>query len=144
MQILGEWYLCDDGVERPVIRREALAGDGAWAHVEFLVDSGADRSVLDAATWTVLGLPPAGDLEQLGGLGGVTEAVVVDTQIRLTEAGGGKVTFRGRYAAVTEPETLDMSVLGRDILGLFALIVDRPGDLICLLAPRHFYCVERR
>jgi hypothetical protein len=32
MQILGEWYLCDDGIERPVIRGEVLAADGSWAH----------------------------------------------------------------------------------------------------------------
>lgn len=144
MQILGEWYLCDDGVERPVIRGEVLAADGSWAHVEFLVDSGADRSVLDAATLGVLALPPLAAQEQLGGLGGVTDAVLVDTQIRLTEATGGKVTFHGQYAAVTEPEALDMSVLGRDILSLFALVVDRPGDLVCLLAPRHYYRIDRR
>lgn len=114
-----------------------------WAHVEFLVDSGADRSVFDADTLTVLALPPIDFREQLGGLGGVTEAVLVDTQVRLSEVGGGKVTFRGQYAAVNEPESLDMSVPGRDILGLFALIVDRPGDLVCLLAPRPYYRVER-
>jgi len=34
MQIFGEWYLCDDDVERPIIRGEILGGDGAWAHVE--------------------------------------------------------------------------------------------------------------
>lgn len=34
--------------------------------------------------------------------------------------------FRGQYAAVTEVEALDISVLGRDITGLFAVIVDQP------------------
>ena len=36
--------------------------------------------------------------------------------------------FRGQYAAVTELEALDMSVLGRDITGLFAVVVDEPGS----------------
>ena len=49
--------------------------------------------------------------------------------------------FRGRYFAVPEPEALDMSVLGRDITGLFALIVDRPGDLVGLLSQRHRYTI---
>ena len=143
MQIVGEWYLCDGGIERPVIRGEALTADGSWAHVEFLIDSGADRTVFDAATVAVLTLPPVELSAQPGGLGGMTDAVLIDTQIRLTEARGGKVVLRGRYAAITDPESLDMSVLGRDILGLFALIVDRPGDLICLVAAPHRYRVER-
>jgi len=32
-----------------------------------------------------------------------------------------------------------MSVLGRDILDLFAVIVDRPGDVVCLVGQRHRY-----
>jgi len=37
-----------------------------------------------------------------------------------------------------------MSVLGRDITGLFALIVDQPGHVICLLRQRHWYTIEQR
>ena len=37
------------------------------------------------------------------------------------------------FAAFTQTESLDMRVLGRDILNLFALIVDRPRDVVCLL-----------
>jgi hypothetical protein len=33
------------------------------------------------------------------------------------------------------------SVLGRDITGLFAVIVDRPGDLVCLVGQRHRYSI---
>lgn len=35
-----------------------------------------------------------------------------------------------------------MSVLGRDVTNLFALIVDRPGDLVCLLAKQHSYVIQ--
>jgi hypothetical protein len=31
---------------------------------------------------------------------------------------------------------LDLSVLGRDILDFFVLIVDRPGNIVCLLSQR--------
>ena len=41
--------------------------------------------------------------------------------------GGGPITVRGPYAAVTAQDALDMSVMGRDITGLFAVIVDQPG-----------------
>ena len=34
-----------------------------------------------------------------------------------------------------------MSVLGRDILGLFAVIVDQPRDLVCMVSGRHTYTV---
>src|SRR5215471_11362957 len=45
MRIDGEWLLCDDDIVRPVIRGEILAHDGSWQAIEFLVDTGADRTV---------------------------------------------------------------------------------------------------
>ena len=50
MRINGEWLLFDDGVMRPVIRGEILTGGGSWQPAEFLVDTGADRTVFSAAT----------------------------------------------------------------------------------------------
>jgi hypothetical protein len=35
-----------------------------------------------------------------------------------------------------------MSVLGRDILNLFAVIVDRPSDRICLVGGNHRYVIQ--
>jgi hypothetical protein len=80
--------------------------------------------------------------DRIGGLGGVAESVVVETQVRLTREEAGKIVFRGRYTAVTDLEALDMNVLGRDIAGLFAVIVDRPGNVVCLLGQRHRYIIE--
>jgi hypothetical protein len=37
-----------------------------------------------------------------------------------------------------------VSVLGRDVTGRFAVIVDRPGSVVCLLGQRHGYRIERR
>jgi hypothetical protein len=54
---------------------------------------------------------------------------------------GGTVTFRGHYAAITEQEALDINVLGREITGLFAVIVDRPGQVVALLGQRHQYII---
>jgi hypothetical protein len=143
MQIAGEWYLCDDGVSRPVVRGEILTGTATWRAAEFLLDTGADRTVFTADMLAALHLPftPAG--ERLGGLGGVTESVLLATEIRLTSESGGKVLFRGQYAAVTDPEALDMSVLGRDITGLFAVIVDRPGRLVFMVGQRHSYAIRQ-
>ena len=143
MQINGEWLLCDDGIVRPVIRGHILAGHGAWIHAPFLVDTGADRTVFSAPVLAAPALQPTIATERLGGVGGLVTPVVVATQMRFRHEGGrGTVIFRGQYAAVTEPEALDMSVLGRDITGLFALIVDQPGNVVCLLRQRHRYTIE--
>jgi hypothetical protein len=34
--------------------------------------------------------------------------------------------------------------LGRDITNLFAVIVDRPGDAVLMLAQRHGYAIQHR
>ena len=143
MRIEGEWYLCDDGIERPVIRGQTLASDGSWARTLFLLDTGADCTVLNAAIHAALRRPLMVTHQRLGGLGGGTDSVVVETQIRLTRDGGGSVVFRGHYAAVTDLEALDMSVLGRDITGFFAVIVDRPGNVVCLVGQRHQYAIQQ-
>jgi len=144
MRINGEWSLCDDGIVRPVLRGEIQAADDSWESAEFLVDTGADRTVLSAATVAALRLQPLGTLDRLAGLGGVVHSVLVETQVRLIREDGGQVVFRGRYSAVTELEALDMSVLGRDITGLFAVIVDRPGNIVCLLGGEHQYTIEQK
>jgi hypothetical protein len=144
MRIDGEWLLCDDRIARPVIRGEILAGDGTWQRAEFLVDTGADRTVFSAAVLAALRLQPVVTQARLGGIGGVADSVVVETRVRLTREEAGKVVFRGQYAAVTELEALDMSVLGRDITGLFAVVVDGPGSIVCLLRQQHQYTINQR
>jgi hypothetical protein len=56
---------------------------------------------------------------------------------------GAPVTFRSQFAAATEAEVLDMNVLGRDITGLFAAIIDRPANLVYLIGQRHRYTIEQ-
>jgi hypothetical protein len=59
MRIYGEWLLCDDSVLRPVIRGEILESDGTWHPVaDFLVDTGADRTVFSAIVLASLRLQP--------------------------------------------------------------------------------------
>jgi hypothetical protein len=125
-----------------VIRGHILDGNGVWIQAPFLVDTGADRTVFSAPVLAALALQPTITMERLGGVEGLVTPVVVVTPMRFRqEGGGGSVVFRGQYAAVTELEALDMSVLGRDITGLFALIVDQPGNVVYLLAQRHRYTI---
>jgi hypothetical protein len=137
MVISGEWLTCDDGIERPVIRGEAQARDGSWVQVWFLLDTGADCTVLGGDILGLLDLPTDTGKLRIGGLGGRARSVVVETRLRFLRDQGGDVTFRGEFAAVPDPEALDMSVLGRDISGRFGLLVDRPADIVCLASQRH-------
>lgn len=144
MRFNGEWLHCDDGIIRPIIRAEVLTGDDVWRAVELLVDTGADRTVLSANVLALLHLPSTAPGQQLGGLGGLVEAVTVATQIRLTRDDGTQVLFRGEYAACIDPETLDMSVLGRDILEMFTLIMDRRANVVALIGDQHYYTIQHR
>jgi hypothetical protein len=65
------------------------------------------------------------------------------TQIRLTREDAGKVVFHSQFAAVTDMAALDISMLGRDLTSLFAVIVDRPRHAMCLLEQRHRYTSEQ-
>src|SRR6185295_416541 len=119
MRIDGEWLCCEDGMVRPVIRGDILAADGDWKAAEFLVDTGADRTVLSAPLLAKLNLAAIDTREDISGLGGAADSVIVETQIQFEREGGRQVIFRGHYAAVTEVTALDISVLGRDVMDLF-------------------------
>ena len=144
MLISGVWHLCDDGCTRPVFRGEILAGDGTWVQARCLVDIGADRTVFSADILEALHLPPLSSPDRLAGVGGVSPSVGVQTQIVFFREDGSRVAFRGQFAAFTEVVALDMSVLGRDITNLFAVIVDRPGDVVCMVAQGHGYLIQTR
>src|SRR6266498_1723064 len=112
---------------------------GEWISARLLIDTGADRTVLSASALSKLGFIPHQSEEGISGLGGVTDAVAIQTKLQLFRETGAPVTFHSHFTAVTDPTALDLSVLGRDILDLFALIVDRPGNTVCLLSQRHRY-----
>jgi hypothetical protein len=119
-----------------------LAADGRWRAIELLVDIGADRTVISFNVLESLALQSTASVNRVGGVGGIVDAVAVTTQPRLTRDDGEKVIFRGTYAACPDQKALDMSVLGRDILDLFALISDRRRDVVAILGGRHGYSVH--
>jgi len=122
MRIPGEWRESDDGVARPAVRAH-VAGSGAILASEyFLIDTGADRSTFSVALLDSLQLPssppPAG--LSLVGIGGAGAYV---------------------YAAFTDPDATDMSILGRDVLDHFDVIISRPRNEVLLLSQNHQYRV---
>jgi Aspartyl protease len=145
MLVTGEWQLRDDGVVRPIIRAKVLGGAGTLASENFLIDSGADRTVLSAVLLARLQLPTqsADPGVTLSGIGGTSGFVLVTTVIALMRDDGGLVRIRGEFAGFTDPKALDMSILGRDVLDNFDLIIGRHRNDILLLAPRHRYRIDR-
>ncbi len=144
MRFNGEWLLCDDGIARPVMRGQILASNGTWQRTEFLVDTGADRTVISASALKLLGLPLRRSADQIGGIGGLADSVTIATVMRFLRDDGKWVTFRGEYAACTNYEILDMSVLGRDILNLFAVIVHRAARIVTMIGESHSYTIQQR
>jgi hypothetical protein len=134
----------DDGATRPVIRAKVEAADGTLERDIFLVDSGADRTVFSARLLWKLGFPmtPSSGNSILQGIGGVSDSVVVKTVVELTRDHGGVVDLRGEFAAFTDSTASDLSILGRDILNLFDVILSRRRSEVLFLASNHQHRVE--
>jgi Aspartyl protease len=144
MQIVGEWWLCDDGVTRPSVETLVLGAGGQNHSERFLIDSGADQTVLSADLLSKLQLPPQQPPAglALAGISGTSPSVVVDTVIEFTRAGGGPARVRGQMPAFTDPAATDLSILGRDVLDNFDVILSRPRNEILLLTGNHRYVVQ--
>ncbi len=63
------------------------------------------------------------------------------TAIVLARSDGTPVRLNGEFAAFTDPEATEASLLGRDILDQFDVILSRRRNEIHLLRPLHQYVV---
>ena len=144
MLLVGEWKIRDDGAARPTVRANVQDGEGGLVAADFLLDSGADRTVFCAALlerWRLSAISARPGFS-LSGIGGTSEFVLVTTVLEFTRDDGGPVRVRGEFAGFTDPAATDLSVLGRDVLDNFDLIVSRRRNEILLLAPRHQYRIK--
>jgi hypothetical protein len=143
MRVVGEWLVCQDGVTRPAVQAVASGIDGN-RHIEyFLIDSCADSTVLSAVLLGKLQLPaqpPPPDLS-LQGISGNSPFVVVSISLELTRDDGNPAYIRGTFAAFTDPHSSDLSILGRDVLNNFDLILSWRRKQVLLLAGNHDYQV---
>jgi Retroviral aspartyl protease len=143
MVIVGQWVEGLDGVTRPMIRVGVTRLDGSPIEDAFLVDVGADRTVLSAHFFTGLRLPgrapdPGMMLE---GISGKCTFVWIHTPLEFTREDGTTIRVHGEYAALTDSNATDFSILGRDVLNNFDVIISRLRDEVLLLAERHRYQV---
>jgi hypothetical protein len=141
MRIAGRWYKCEDGVSRPVALVRVRPVHGSTADDLFHIDIGADRTVFSAALLDRLAGPstPAPSGVSLTGVGGRQPFVQIEGGLDLTRDDGSVVTMRGVFAAFTDATATDLSVLGREVLNHFDLILSRRRDEIALLAGHHRY-----
>ena len=142
MVIRGSYISGADGVSRPILEVLVQKASGQFQAAPFLVDSGADHTVFCADLLAVLSLPsqaPTGLTYQ--GIGGASPTVVLATVLQLVRSDGGLATIRGQFAAFTDPQASDLSILGRDVLDHFDLIQSRRRNEVLLLSPPHHYLV---
>ena len=144
MRIAGTWRTCDDGVDRPVLRAVLFDAQGRPQTEWFLIDTGADQTVLSGTIYfrlAIAGRRPDAD-HRLMGIGGATDFVMITTEAELNRDDGQVVRIRGELAAFTDPAATDFSVLGRDVLDNFDVVISRRMDEISLLRGNHRYRIE--
>lgn len=141
MRINGEWYACDDGMIRPTVVGRVRTGEGRWRKVRFLVDSGADWTMFSIDV--VRGLRTTLEPADFGikGIGVSRDVAAISTLIRYPCEARTPAIIRGKFAAATEEGILDMSILARDVLNSFAVILDKQNDLVVLISKRHRYSI---
>ena len=144
MRVNGKWMLSDDGVIRPVVPGFVRVTGGQLVEVGFLLDAGADRTVLSARFLSRLQPLAAPSFEQtlLSGIGGSVGSIAVETVIGFRMDNQRVVTVRGSFGVFTEGESADLSVLGRDVTNNFSVIYDYRNQVIALLAPPHSYEIK--
>ena len=143
MVISGEWKLDDDGVYRPVLTVFVAGVDGSQIEELFLIDSGADLTVFRLDLNDRIDLPPANNSRgsTLIGLVGATETIRVSTSLVLKTIEGVSISIKGDFTALTDPTAIDTSILGRDVLSHFDLILSRRRNEVLLIAGNHGYSI---
>jgi hypothetical protein len=146
MRIAGTWRTCDDGIARPVLRGVLSGAQGRPLTEWFLIDTGADQTVLSGAVRFRLGIPgrPPDTGYRLMGIGGASDFVLITTQVEFSGDDDQVVRVRGEFSALTDPAATDFSVLGRDVLDKFDLALSRHKDEIWLLTGTHRYRIETK
>lgn len=116
---------------------------GVTKPILFLIDSGADRTIITAevAEWVGADFSPL-DFAVHGVVSSVPTAKV-GVNLKIERDDGGEAEIRGPLVACTEPGVIDECILGRDVLGNFCLVLHERNDLICLLAGNHRCRIER-
>ncbi len=137
MRIEGRWLLGSDGVERPVVDGYISGSDGIQLPLSFLIDTGADLSILapDVAQQLSGVDQPVLTSGTATGIGGSLPMYELAVDLLLPTKSGQRVRIHGPLPILLEPGSLELSVIGRDVLDQFTVVYSRSQDLILLLTP---------
>jgi len=139
----GEWVRDDDNVVRPYLWAHTIQPDGQAVREGFLVDSGADCSQFSYRFVARLGidLTSVQTRHAVVGVGGQSQVILIDKRLVFETTDGGTITVNGPFFGSTEPDELDVSILGRDVLGNFDVIISRRRNEVLLLVGNHAYAI---
>ncbi|HEY3135667.1 MAG TPA: hypothetical protein VGL29_06410 [Blastocatellia bacterium] len=95
MHVNGDWFVCEDGVIRPIVIGLVKIGAGQLIEVTFLLDAGADRTVFSFGFLSELAPLKSSEAEQiyLAGVGGRVSSITVNTTIGFTRMMGTLLQF---------------------------------------------------
>lgn len=107
MKIYGEWVESESRVLEPRISLHVLSGHGEWIKADFLIDTGAERTVFNYDLLYSLQLDPLeSDGRYVQGVGGSSNTVQVATSLRLKRDDRQYVPIHGSYYGFTDPIAL--------------------------------------
>ncbi len=137
MRLEGRWLAGADGVERPVFDGLLAAPGGVQVAVALLIDTGADLTVLaPAVAEQLVGIvQPTPTETVVGGVGGTQQVYELAVDLLLPTTTGQRARIRGPLPILLEPGSLELSVIGRNLLDQFTLIYSRPHHMLLLLTP---------
>lgn len=141
MIVVGAWFECDDGITRPVLEAHVMAADGTFVCENFLIDTGADCTVLSGTLLTKLAQPRRA-MADVSGVGGRAPVVEIETVLRIPASDGRSLRIQGPFTAFVDPRATDLSILGRDVIDELDLIVSRRRAEVVLLYRDHAYRIE--
>jgi len=119
----------------PFVEASIRATDGKWVKVFFLIDLGADGTYLPSEYLKKLGLQldEAKSEDNVTGVGGQkVKYVPFMTQLRF-RSNIVRRTFDIEIGVFTQEESLDIPVLGRDVMNFFTLLCDLKANLVWLI-----------
>lgn len=145
MRIEGRWLVGSDGVERPVFNGLIVAPSGIELGIALLIDTGADITVLapEAAQHLANVVLPTTTTTIAGGIGGTQQLYELGVDLLLPTTSGQRARIRGPLPVLLTPGTLDISVIGRNLLDQFTLIYARSRNILLLMTPPDTFTLHR-
>jgi hypothetical protein len=137
MRIEGRWRAGADGVERPVCDGYVVVPGASPLALALLIDTGADLTVLapDIAQRLAGLVQPTPTNTLAGGIGGTELVYELAVDVLLPTTSGQQARLHGPLPILLTPGSLELSVIGRDVLDQFTLIYARQQRTLLLLTP---------